>query len=112
MNSSDVNSDDSSPRTLAYSLRCFKNYAEVESNTFTVSFDSNWWTEIEDIDVSENEIFTKPEDPIKTWFTFSGWYLSWMKTLRNFDNNVVTEYEKKFRLKGISINYLDVQKDN
>ena len=70
---------------FAMPVRCFK---DVE--TYIVTFDSDWWTEIDSIEVEENSIFTAPVDPTKSWYAFSWWYLSWTDELWNFETDVVT----------------------
>ncbi len=74
-------------RGAAISIRCFQ---DREIQTYTVTFNSDWWTEIESVEVEENSTFIDPGQPTKTWYEFNGWYISWMETERNFETDIVT----------------------
>ena len=43
-------------------------------NQYTVTYHSNGGREIEPETVDENERFTKPTDPTRSWYFFRGWY--------------------------------------
>jgi len=59
---------------------------------FTVSFESNGGSNVEDIEVEENSIIEEPSDPTKTGFVFAGWYQeSTLTTIWNFQEDKVTE---------------------
>jgi len=74
-------------RSSAISLRCFK---DLDVQTYTVTFDSKWWTEVESIVVEENSVISQPTNPTKSWYAFSWWYLSWTDELWNFSINIIT----------------------
>lgn len=48
--------------------------AEEPKPTYTVTFDSNGGSKIENQNVAEGKIATKPEDPTREGYTFKGWY--------------------------------------
>ncbi len=50
-------------------------YAQWQINTYEVDFHSNGGTHIDDMDVIYNELITKPTDPTRNHYVFSGWYL-------------------------------------
>lgn len=70
-----------------YPIRCF-----ADSNLFRhLSFETFWWTSIDEQIVKVNKLWTKPDTPIKTWYTFSWWYItsdfSW--EMFNFDETPI-----------------------
>ena len=46
----------------------------VASNTYTVTFNTNGGSTINNATTSNDGKITKPEDPIKDYYTFAGWY--------------------------------------
>ncbi len=48
---------------------------EKETKNYTVTFNSNGGSAVESQTVKENGLVTKPTDPTKEGYTFSGWYL-------------------------------------
>ena len=51
----------------------FDLYAIWDINQYTLSFDTDWGTEIEDITQDYDTEITAPENPSKTWYTFAWW---------------------------------------
>ncbi|HEY8364866.1 MAG TPA: InlB B-repeat-containing protein [Haloplasmataceae bacterium] len=49
-------------------------YAKWISNKYTISFESNGGTQVDDIIEEAGQVITKPIDPTKTGYTFGGWY--------------------------------------
>ncbi|XID93408.1 InlB B-repeat-containing protein [Paenibacillaceae bacterium WGS1546] len=49
-------------------------YAQWTANRYTVSFESNGGTEVDDQSVVYGHAITPPSDPTKTGHTFDGWY--------------------------------------
>lgn len=47
---------------------------EVEGDKFTVKFDTQGGSKINDVKVDKNTAVTKPEDPTRTGYEFKGWY--------------------------------------
>ena len=47
----------------------------LNSNKFTVTFDTDGGSAIKSVKVKENETVTKPTDPTKDGYNFLGWYL-------------------------------------
>ena len=47
-----------------------------ESNCYTIVFETNGGTVINGQTIDENEKVTRPADPTKEGYTFSGWYLN------------------------------------
>lgn len=39
----------------------------------SITFDTDWWTEVEPIVVNYGETIETPENPTKTWYEFVGW---------------------------------------
>ena len=66
---------------------------EDMNGILTISFDSCGGTKIKNQYVKANELATKPTDPIKTNYTFGGWYLSteYIKEF-SFDTKITTDY--------------------
>ena len=58
--------------------------ANKKINEFTVKFDSNGGTIVENQTITKGEKATRPSDPIKEGYTFDGWYL---------DLNDASEYD-------------------
>ena len=46
----------------------------VASNTYTVTFNTNGGSTINNATTSNDGKITKPEDPVKDYYTFAGWY--------------------------------------
>ncbi len=56
-------------------------------NQYTISFDENGGSEIEDITSDYSTVVLPPDHPIKTGYDFSGWYIdSSLETLYTFSN--------------------------
>ena len=72
------------------SIRCFKNQTD-ELETYSVTFNSKWWTSIPTLYSEKNKTLKKlPKTPIKNNTIFSWWYLSWTNEL--FDlTSIITE---------------------
>lgn len=49
-------------------------YAKWDINSYPVSFDVNDGSSVESQNITYNEKATKPQDPIRSGFTFAGWY--------------------------------------
>ena len=49
-------------------------YAKWQINTYTITFDTNGGSTLSDLVFEFNQVITKPVDPIKTGYTFGGWY--------------------------------------
>jgi len=93
---------------------------DVEPEEFTVSFNSNGGTVIEDQIVVKNQKATKPEDPTKRNVTFGGWYQDEDLTVPfDFDTPITADitlhakwletYTVTFRAEGIEyIEPLDI----
>ena len=47
--------------------------AQWEINQYTITFDTDGWTEIAQIKQDYNTEVTAPDDPIKTWYSFTSW---------------------------------------
>ena len=73
-------------------------YAKWRKNTYTIKFETNGGTELEDIDVEYDDIIIKPTDPKKEGYTFDDWYTDNTLTEKyNFDLPVsrnITLYAK------------------
>lgn len=66
-------------------------YAKWELNEYTVEFDTDGGSLIDDVIVNHNELVSKPTDPTKDNNTFQGWFRDEDRTIAwNFDNNRVT----------------------
>ena len=49
--------------------------AQWTINQYTIKFNPNWWEGVfEPITQDYNTDISEPEDPIRTWYTFLGWY--------------------------------------
>lgn len=53
-------------------------------------FDSMWWTDVPMQVVTVWKTWTKPQDPTKTWYLFTGWYESWSDVEFNFVETIIT----------------------
>ena len=49
--------------------------ASCSKETYTISFDSNFGTAVESIQVNENELVVEPAAPTREGYTFEGWYI-------------------------------------
>ena len=55
-------------------------------------FDSMGWTEISSQLIKSGTTWVRPADPTKTWYAFSGWYLTWeTESEFNFTWTIITE---------------------
>ena len=54
-------------------------------------FDSMWWTEVPSQLIEFGMTWTRPADPTKTWYLFSGWFLTWAIEEFNFTWTIITE---------------------
>lgn len=52
------------------------NWKEIKKNSYTVTFDSNGGSKVDSKTVVEGEKVTKPNDPIRSGYTFEGWTLN------------------------------------
>ena len=59
------------------------------SKSYTVTFNSNGGSEINSVLVEENNLVSKPDDPIKDGYSFDGWFLG--ETEWNFEENHVNK---------------------
>ena len=84
INSNSVNVD-GSVAIQVIPIRCFKD------TIHTVIFDSNWWNEVEDLQVEDWSLVTKPTDPVRNWYSFQWWLVSWTDYFWNFETDIVTE---------------------
>lgn len=50
-------------------------WKKIESETYTVTFDSNGGTTVASKEVNKNEKVSKPSDPTRSGYTFAGWQL-------------------------------------
>ena len=77
---------------------CVKSYATVKGNTSTVTFNTNGGTTMSSKTVTDGTKISKPTNPTKSGWTFSGWYYdSKFTTEVNFDEPIthdVTLYAK------------------
>ena len=65
--------------------------ASCGSKTFTVTFESNGGSTVEAISVKKDEKVTKPADPTKAGYNFSGWYKEESLTTEwKFETDTVT----------------------
>ena len=77
VSSTKVNSNYLYGRASAFSVRCFKNTytPHNQENIHTITFNFNWWKwSTAAIAVLSWEYATEPEEPIKEWYIFDGWY--------------------------------------
>ena len=66
-------------------------YAKWTINSYTVNFDSNGGTAVDDQSVQYGELATAPVDPTLAGHTFAGWFTdSRLSQAFDFDNTVVT----------------------
>ena len=66
-------------------------YAKWTINSYTVNFDSNGGTAVDDQSVQYGELATAPVDPTLAGHTFAGWFTdSRLSQTFDFDNTVVT----------------------
>ncbi|WP_426643000.1 InlB B-repeat-containing protein [Paenibacillus illinoisensis] len=66
-------------------------YAKWSINSYTVNFDSNGGTAVDDQSIQYNELVAAPDDPTKVGHTFAGWFTdSGLSQAFNFDNTTVT----------------------
>jgi len=76
---------------------------EKEKNKkYTVRFDSDGGTNVEDQTITENNKANKPADPTKKEYTFEGWYLDDKKY--DFDSSVTKDITLKARWKKENTN--------
>lgn len=69
----------------------FKEQPIIEKPQFTVIFQSNGGSQIENQRIQENEKITRPADPIRNGYTFSGWYKDTSFTSGwNFESDRIT----------------------
>lgn len=55
-------------------------------------FDSMGWTEVSSQLIKSGTTWVRPADPTKTWYVFSGWYLTWeTENEFNFTWTIITE---------------------
>lgn len=59
------------------------------SKSYTVTFDSNGGSKISSVSVEENNLVSKPDDPIKDGYSFNGWFLG--ETEWDFEENHVNK---------------------
>lgn len=63
-----------------------------EKKSYTVTFDSEGGSAVEDALIKYEEKITKPSDPTKAGYTFAGWYKETAcENVWDFDNDVVTD---------------------
>ncbi|GMO45946.1 MAG: hypothetical protein Ta2G_00930 [Termitinemataceae bacterium] len=68
-----------------------KLYAQWSIDTYTVHFETDGGTEIDDLHPAHNTSISKPENPTKNGWTFNGkWYVGSTTTEWNFTTNKVT----------------------
>lgn len=75
----------------------------INNNTcvkkYTVSFDSNGGNYIENVEVIEGKMVTRPSNPVRSGYIFKGWYYNGyefnFKTKINHDYNLVAIWEKE-----------------
>ncbi|WP_416293426.1 InlB B-repeat-containing protein [Paenibacillus illinoisensis] len=66
-------------------------YAKWSINSYTVNFDSNGGTAVDDQSIPYNELAAAPADPTKDGHTFAGWFTdSGLSQAFDFDNTPVT----------------------
>ena len=66
-------------------------YAKWSINSYTVNFDSNGGTAVDDQSIPYNELAAAPADPTKPGHTFAGWFTdSGLSQAFDFDNTPVT----------------------
>ncbi|MBM6383535.1 MAG: InlB B-repeat-containing protein [Paenibacillus sp.] len=66
-------------------------YAKWKINSYTVNFESNGGTAVDDQSVPYSELATAPTDPTKAGHTFAGWFTdSGLSQAFDFDNTPVT----------------------
>ncbi|MFK0525059.1 InlB B-repeat-containing protein [Paenibacillus illinoisensis] len=66
-------------------------YAKWTINSYTVNFDSNGGTAVDDQSIQYNELAAAPTDPTKAGHTFTGWFTdSGLSQAFDFDNTPVT----------------------
>jgi len=73
-----------------------------ENKKYTVRFDSDGGTNVEDQTITENNKANKPADPTKKEYTFEGWYLDDKKY--DFDSSVTKDITLKARWKKENTN--------
>ncbi len=54
-------------------------------------FDSMWWSDVPSQTVKSGTTWVRPSDPTKTWYVFSGWFLTWANEEFNFTWTIITE---------------------
>lgn len=69
---------------------------EPDKETFTVTFESNGGSVVEDQTVQEGDKAARPEDPTKEGYTFVGWYV---------DEELTTEYDFDVAVNGNIVLY-------
>ena len=67
----------------------------IETPTYTVTFETNSSSSLEAIEVKENDTIAKPENPTKEGYTFSGWYYN--DELYNFEQGVTSDIKLEAR---------------
>ncbi|MDH6603836.1 internalin A [Bacilli bacterium PM5-9] len=82
---------------ISYSLRILGNVTKRPLSIYTVTFDSNGGSLVDDVMVTDGDLLNKPENPTRNGFKFNGWYLSNPMEMTNsnliewnFENNPVT----------------------
>lgn len=76
-------------------------HGDVELRWITVTFDTDWGTEISDKVFSWSDFDSLPANikvwdiaiPEKVWYTFANWYLSWDDATSVYDTNSVIEHD-------------------
>lgn len=69
-----INSNDIVPQVGSGNLGHYDLYAKWTINQYTISFEENGGSTVDDITQNYATTVTKPTDPTKTGYTFSGWY--------------------------------------
>ncbi|MCU6791576.1 InlB B-repeat-containing protein [Paenibacillus sp. WQ 127069] len=66
-------------------------YANWTTDSYTVTFDSNEGSAVNSLEVSYNSTVTAPADPVKTGYTFGGWYADELLTTPFVFTTTITE---------------------
>ncbi len=84
-------------------------YAKWTINSYTVNFDSNGGTVVDDQLIQYGELATTPADPTKAGHTFAGWFTdSGLSQRFDFDNTAVTgdlTLHAKWTINSYTINF-------
>lgn len=82
--------------------------SEYKNNKYTVTFDANGGSKVENIQVSANETVDKPSNPVKDGYKLSGWYLDDnefdFSTKINKDITLVAKWESEDSSKNTTSN--------